>query len=498
MKSPNILFIMLDQLRYDCIGFSKDYPVLTPNIDRLASEGVWFTNAYTPIPICGPSRQALINGRRPETFGALWNFKNGLPISALEPTEYAWPRELSKLSYTNVFLGKWDVHPERTPMEYGYDTYVGLERYKKMLAEKYPDVSYSAGFFGEPNPVPVEHSQSHWLADIACDSIGGLADGDNPWYIQLNFTEPHLPCRPSGIFAEMYRPEDIPVWKSFNETFADKPYIQKQQLLSWQIQDYTWEDWAPIVARYYGIISQVDDAIGKVLRTLEQTGQADHTIVIFTTDHGDMCGSHKMMDKHYILYDDVVKVPLIIKYPGLKKQKNRQEDTQEAGEKEAQSTGKVEVQEGGREIAQGQVRGAVCEQFVYNMLDLPPTLLDLLKLPTPSFFHGRSLLPLLNNERIPDWRNEVVSTYNGQQFGLYTQRMLRTAAWKYIWNTTDVDECYDLEHDPNELTNLVYAPGCQELIKEFRQRLYHRLIEEGDGLVRNEWMRNQLLHNNKL
>ncbi|SFK97368.1 Arylsulfatase A [Paenibacillus sp. 1_12] len=462
MKSPNILFIMLDQLRYDCVGYSGAYPVHTPHIDRLASEGVWFSNAFTPIPICCPSRQALINGRRPETFGALWNFKNGLRISALEPEEYAWPRELHKLDYTNVFLGKWDVHPELSPLAYGYDSYTGFDGYKEMLAQAYPNVRYEAGYFGERDPVPVEHSKTHWLADQACATIRELEGGDQPWYIQLNFTEPHLPCRPSGRFADMYHPEDIPIWGSFNETFANKPYIQKQQLHSWQIQDFTWEEWAPIVARYYGVISQADDAIGKVLQELEQSNAADRTIVIFTSDHGDMCGSHRMIDKHYVLYDDVVKIPLIIKYPGM--------------------TG----------------QGRVCEQFVYNMLDLPPTLLEDLQLPIPTFFHGSSLMPLLNQEPVPDWRKEVVSTYNGQQFGLYTQRMLRTDSWKYIWNTTDIDELYDLEQDPHELNNLIHDPGCSELIKTYRRTLYERLSAEGDGLVQSEWMRNQLLHNNKL
>ncbi|MEK3914582.1 sulfatase-like hydrolase/transferase [Paenibacillus sp. FSL H7-0331] len=462
MESPNILFIMLDQLRYDCIGYSGAYPVHTPNIDRLAAEGVWFSNAFTPIPICCPSRQALINGRRPETFGALWNFKNGLRIPALEPTEYAWPRELHKRDYTNVFLGKWDVHPELSPLEYGYDTYIGFEGYKEMLAQAYPDIRYEAGFFGERDPVPVECSKTHWLADRACESIRELTSGDHPWYIQLNFTEPHLPCRPSGSFADMYRPEDIPIWSSFDETFTNKPYIQKQQLHSWRIEDFTWEEWAPIVARYYGVISQADDAIGKVLQELKQTSAYDNTLVIFTSDHGDMCGSHRMIDKHYVLYDDVVKVPLIIKYPGT------------AGQ------------------------GRVCDQFVYNMLDLPPTLLEGLELPVPSWFHGRSLIPLLKDESVPDWRKEIVSTYNGQQFGLYTQRMLRTANWKYIWNTTDIDELYDLAHDPDELINRIYDPGCKELIQTLRSLLYQRLCAEGDGLVQSEWMRTQLLDNKKL
>ncbi|MDF2964604.1 MAG: sulfatase [Paenibacillus sp.] len=446
MKPPNILFIMLDQLRYDCIGSSGGYPVFTPNIDRLAEEGVSFSNAFTPIPICCPSRQALINGRRPETFGALWNFKNGLSIPALAPTEYAWPRELGRLSYKSVFLGKWDVHPERSPIEYGYDAYTGFEKYKEMIAARYPEVQYQAGYMGERDPIPVEHSKTHWLADQACASIKELSEGDAPWFVSLHFTEPHLPCRPSGLFADMYRPEDIPIWKGFNETFANKPYIQKQQLHSWQIQDYTWEEWAPVVARYYGIISQADDAIGKVLQALELNKVSGNTVVIFTSDHGDMCGSHRMIDKHYVLYDDVVKVPLIIKYPGV---------TQ---------------------------RGLMCDRFVYNMLDLPPTLLEILQLQTPEFFHGRSLLPLLKNEPVPDWRTEVISTYNGQQFGLYTQRMLRTDKWKYIWNTTDVDELYHLEQDPHELTNLIYDPNCSEVIKAYRRMLYQRLLEEGEAL----------------
>ncbi|WP_165972210.1 sulfatase-like hydrolase/transferase [Paenibacillus piri] len=462
MKQPNLLFIMLDQLRYDCIGFSGINPVKTPNIDRLAAESVWFANAFTPIPTCCPSRQSLINGRRAETFGALWNFKNGLSIPALEPAEYAWPRELSKLSYTNVLLGKWDVHPSRTPLEYGYDKHVGFGPYKELMAQKYPEIRYEAGYMGERDPVPLEHAQTHWLADRGCDAIRELSARDEPWYIQLNFTEPHLPCRPAGKFADMYRPEDVPVWGSFGETFAGKPYIQRQQLHSWNIQDYTWDDWAPIVARYYGIISQADDAIGSVLRALELSGAADHTMIVLTSDHGDMCGAHRMMDKHYILYDDVVKVPLMIKYPGLAKP------------------------------------GHICEQFVYNMLDLPPTLLDALNVEPPSFFHGRSLLPLLKQEEVADWRTEIVSTYNGQQFGLYTQRMLRTERWKYIWNTTDVDELYDLTGDPYELNNLIYDPGCTERVQEFRRLLYAHLSEEGDGLVQNEWMRNQLLHNHKL
>jgi arylsulfatase A-like enzyme len=260
----------------------------------------------------------------------------------------------------------------------------------------------------------------------------------------------------------MYDPRAVPPWGSFAERFEDKPYIQRQQLLNWGIEEYGWEDWAPIVARYYGIISQTDDAIGRVLGALDALGVADNTIVVYTTDHGDLCGGHRMMDKHFVLYDDVVRVPLVIRWPGR------------------------------------ITPGLRPDAFVHNLLDLPPTLLEAAGLPPGEALQGRSLLSLLAGEAVPDWRDAAVSTYNGLQFGLYTQRMIRTARWKYVWNTTDVDELYDLAADPDELTNRVHEPGRGELLRELRARLYHELDRVGDALVANTWMRQQLLGSRKL
>lgn len=459
---PNLLLITADQLRYDCLGFSARYPVRTPCIDQLAAEGMRFTEAYTHIPLCSPARQSLMNGRRPESFGGLWNYNNGLKISALSPHEYAWPRELAARGYRSAFFGKWGVHPEHDPTAYGYAEYTGEEQYVQFQKEHYPDVRFTNGYFGEENPIPLEHAGTHWFAERAIEAIERFTREKAPWHIALHFPEPHLPCRPSGRFARMYDPAEIPEWDSFRETFRNKPYIQKQQLYNWQVQDYTWHDWAPVVARYYGVISQLDDAIALVLQALEQSGAADDTIVVLTADHGDLCGAHRMMDKHYVLYDDVVKVPLIVKWPGA--------------------------------VAPGQV----CDRFVHPLLDLPPTILDIGGIGAPEFFHGKSLLPLLRGEAAPDWREAAVSTYNGQQFGLYTQRMIRTREWKYIWNTTDVDELYHLREDPAELNNLIYEPEVAEVVKRLRTELYARLSQEGDGLVANRWMRDQLLLGHKI
>jgi len=462
LANPNILIIIADQHRYDCIGYSGGCPVSTPNIDRLAADGIWFTNAYTPIPVCCPARQAFLNGRRPEAFGALWNYSGALKVSALGPNEYSWVRQLKNLGYRTAFVGKWAVNPKHGPEEYGFDEYVGAESYVRWRSERYPDIKYKGGWMGEVDPVPWEDNVSHWLAGKVVDHICKFTDEGRPWHIRLDFTGPHLPCRPSKEFAVMYRPEEIPRWGSFCEDFKNKPYIQKQQLYSWNVENYSWEDWSRTVALYYALVSEIDHAIGYVLAKLDELGLADDTLVIFTADHGDMCGSHRMVDKHYVMYDDVVKVPLVIRWPR-------------------------------------KIKGnMVCHEFICHFLDIPPTILEVLGIPIPEFFHGRSMVSILEGEKPRNWRSEIVATYNGQQFGLYTQRMIRTRKWKYIWNTTDVDELYDLENDPHELENRIYDQSCKDLVASLRRRLYEILLKEGDDLVKSEWMRRQLLDNKKI
>lgn len=467
MTQPNILLIMADQLRYDCIGYSRMAPVSTPNIDTLAVEGLWFSSAYSHIPVCGPARQSLVCGQRPETFGGLWNHSIALKVGALEPEAYSWARSLQEAGYRNSYVGKWDVHPICDPTQYGYDEYINSDRiYKDWIAEHYPELVYRNGYYGEVDPLPLEHTRSHRTADMAGELLCKLAASPGPWHLRVNFQEPHLPCRPTAEYADRYPPDQIQPWGSFADTFEGKPYIQKQQLLNWNVQDYQWSDWAPIVARYYAIISQLDDAVGRLLRQLDATGQRDHTLVIFTADHGDLCGGHRMMDKHYVMYEDVVKVPLAVRWPGV-------------------------IQPGSHS-----------NSFVYNLLDMPPTLLAAAgaAMPDPQRhrLHGTTLLPLLQGGKPEGWREEVVATYNGQQFGLYTQRMIRTREWKYVWNPTDVDELYDLQADPHELHNVVRHPEHFDSLRTLRRRMYETLHQEGDGLVRNYWMKEQLLTGRKL
>ena len=212
-----------------------------------------------------------------------------------------------------------------------------------------------------------------------------------------------------------------------------------------------------MVARYYGVVSQLDQAIGTILDALERSGQKDDTIVVFFSDHGDMCGSHQMLDKHYVLYDDICRVPFLVRYPG--------------------------------------VPHRTCDAFVSSCLDLPCSIADWLGLEHAAIEDGQPL-PLTAAEDA-SCRSQMVCTSNGQQFGLYSTRMIRDERYKYVWNLTDVDELYDLETDPGEKKNLIAEPAQQERIAAMRLDLAKELEAHGDKFVKNEWMRRQLFEGRK-
>ena len=468
---PNILLIQSDQHRYDCTGLGAtahgDEPhpgrlAQTPAIDRLGAEGVWFSHAFTSTPTCCPARQSLLCGKWPEVHGGLWNYGTGIPEQLFDqPT---WTQSLAAGGYSLGYVGRWEVHPAKGPQEYGFSEWIEAKDYAAWRRQQgLPGYEHGDDpWFGGRDPAPVEQSKTHWYADQTISLIRRYSAEGRPWHIRLDFDEPHLPCYPAGRFAAMYAPEGIPPWGSFGEQFSDKPYIQRQQLVTWGLENLTWDDWRVFVARYLGVVSQVDDAIGRVLAALDGMGLAAATLVIYTTDHGENCGGHRMIDKHYVMYDDVVHVPLVARWPG---------------------------------VIPG---GMVCDEFVVHTLDLASTICEAVGLRVPDDYQGRSLWPLLRGDTPADWRQDAVSTYHGAQFGLYEQRMLRDRKYKYVWNATDVDELYDLVRDPWELRNVANRPENAGVLRDMRQRLLAQLVEHGDGLVRTDWMRRQLAEGRKV
>lgn len=464
----NILFISSDQHRFDCVGLNSTLGIRTPNLDALNADGMNFTNAYTPCPVCTPARASMLTG--------MWSFRHHsitIPQWTEVPCAFddglpTFSELLQKEGYYLGYTGKWHVDsiPENRPQpeDVGFSEYIPEDQYYKWRqGEGLPLTKESSWAAGHPienaigytdTGINPEQSKLHWGAEHTIRMIEECSKNEKPFFIRWDPSEPHLPNVVPEPYASMYNPDEIKPWGSFGDTFEGKPYIQKQQLNTWKTHHWTWEEWAPIVARYMGEITLLDHQIGRVLDKLESLGLADNTVVIYTTDHGDMCGSHGMIDKHYVMYDDVVRVPLIIRWPQVVKA-----DSQ-------------------------------CSSFVSHAIDLASTICEIGGCTIPDTFQGKSLLSLFNGEGGWD-RKDIFSAYHGGQFGLYSQRMVRNHQWKYIWNATAEDELYHLEEDPWELNNRIDDPSCKKALTELRRRILCWMESTGDPLF-NPWNQHQL------
>ncbi len=453
---PNILLIHPDQFRFDCLGVNGHPQVRTPHLDRLAAGGANFSHAFTPVPVCMPARNCLIYGR--------WSFSHGVIANAdtesaphERPATPAFSECLAAVGYTLGYVGKWQVHPTRVPSEFGFHDYVPASAYRPWrTAQGLPAIDrWANGWQGgvDPHAAP-DASSLGWGATQVMELLDRYAASEDPFFIRWDPTEPHLPNNVPEPFASMYPPASVTPWPGFGDAFADKPAIQRQQLHTWDVKDWPWERWAPVVARYLGEISLIDAQVGRILARLGQLGLQDNTLVAFSTDHGDMCGAHGMVDKHYVMYDDVVRVPLILRWPD------------------------------------GLPEGATCEGFICNEIDLAATFCDAAAAEIPAAFEGQSLLPLLRGGE--EGRADIFAAYHGNQMGLFTQRMLRNREWKYVWNATAEDELYDLVGDPGELHNRARDEACVSLLAELRARMVVWMEDVNDPVL-NWWTRRQLL-----
>jgi len=456
MSRPNLVLIHVDQHRQDCVGVNGHPRLRTPNLDRLAAEGMNFSHAFCPIPLCMPARASLLCGQWPTEHLQIANTDTEAP-RPFRPELPTFSELLREAGYYLGYVGKWHVDPDRSPLEFGFHQYISDWRYAQWRKEQgLPPVPRTNRWFGELDPY-IDPSQSRpaWGADHLIRMIEECARRGGPFFLRWDPTEPHLPNIVPEPYASMYPPSELEPWPSFGETFQGKPYIQAQQLRTWRIEDWTWSDWAPIVSRYLGEISLIDAQVGRVMEALDALGLAENTLLIYTSDHGDMCGAHRMIDKHYVMYDDVVRVPLIARWPAV--------------------------------IGAGQR----CDAFVSHSIDLATTFCEVAGVEVPDTFRGLSLMPLFKGERT-NGRQDIFATYHGNQFGLYSQRMVRDRRWKYVWNATAEDELYDIETDPGELHNLATDPRYADELARLRERLVAWMEQTNDRLL-NQWTRPQIL-----
>lgn len=469
----NILVLMTDQHRLDTLGCYGNQVCQTPALDALADGGVRFDAGFTPTAICTPARATLLTGVLPFRHTLLANYERNVGYrEELDDTYPPFSRYLRDAGYQLGHEGKWHVGKVNGPAEYGFDgdhlpgwgNPVQHPAYLKYLADHglppYQLRHEVRGVFpnGEPGNLlggildqPVEATFEYFLAERTIARLRRYAadqrNSGQPFYLACHWFGPHLPyCLPEEYYRR-YDPADVDLPASVAETFTDKPRVQRHYSAHWTFDCFTPDQWRELVAAYWGYVSLIDEQVGRILAELDELGLADDTAVVFTADHGEFTGSHRLHDKGPAMYDDIYRVPLILRAPGG--------------------------------------RAGVVERRFATLTDLTPTFLDLAGLPVPEHFDGRSLLPLVHGDPVDDWPTELIAEFHGHHFP-YPQRMIRTDRYKLVVNPVDCNELYDLAEDPDELHNRYHHPELAAVRQDLMRRLYDALRDRGDNFY--HWM----------
>jgi arylsulfatase A-like enzyme len=460
-QRPNILHIMTDQQQWATIAGRSG--CRTPNIDRLAREGLLFERSYTPSAVCCPARAMLLSGA--------YHWHNGVynqvhsPPSVhrdMNPDVVLYSVRLREAGYRLGYVGKWHASYLRTPLDFGFHEVAGISGCDPALLQKMdlnPDrVPSSTERLkvtnqrmmrwpgSEPFAMwgyregPEEATPEYRNAELASRMMARFAKGAQPWHLEVHFVEPHDPYLPLKQYLDRYDPRSIAVPKSFADTFAGKPGLHRRESETWGA--VTEDDVRQSRAHYYAYTEQLDAQIGRVLKALDETGQADRTLVAFTADHGDMVGAHRMWIKGWLPYEECYRVPLIVRWPGKT----------EAGSKTAR---------------------------LVQTHDLAHTYVAAAGARALPFADGVALQPLFASPQSAAWRDDILCAYYGGEF-LYTQRIAITDRFKYVFNGFDFDEMYDLERDPDELRNVVNDAGYDKWTADMRARLYEMMARFHD------------------
>lgn len=286
-RRPNILIIYPDQWRADALGCAGDPVVRTPHLDRLARAGLRCTHAFVANPVCTPSRGSFMTGRYPHTTGVT---HNEAPLSV---GEVCFAESLAAAEYRTGYIGKWhldgDPRPGFVPSErrHGWYYWAAFNR-----GHRYYDGVY---FRDTPEELPTPGFEPDYQTDLAIDFLTTATPSDQPFCLLLAWGPPHTPLEPPARHRDTYRPIEMPLPASVPPAVAEQARAER--------------------ARYYGLITALDDNVGRLLDALDRLGLTDDTIVLFTSDHGDALGEHGRFRKT-IPYDEATRVPCIVRWPG--------------------------------------------------------------------------------------------------------------------------------------------------------------------------------------
>lgn len=455
-KQMNIVFMLSDQHRWDALSCNGAAVVKTPHIDSIATEGMRFDGAYTACPLCTPARASLLTGLLPHNHGQLANMDNFNGIFDQQVLgKKGYPEYLHDAGYQVGYTGKWHLPKEGDKQFWNIDQWHNDHQsvlkqagvtYNMAVDEVQPlEWGAEAKFYGK-SALPLELNYNTYVADRTIDMINQFSSDCAPFMICSAFTGPHFPIAVPEPYLSMYNPEDVPMWGNFHETFMDKPIVQQKEMMRWNSSHLTWKDWQKVIAAYWGYCTYIDAQIGRIITRLKEQGIYENTIIIYSSDHGDMLGSHRLFNKGWNMYEECNRIPLLIRWPNT------------------------------------ALFNSVCKEFV-NLVDIMPTLLEAAGTPCPEKIDGKSLVPLLKGNRPDDWPGEALVEFNGYESSLTTIRMIRTEKWKYVYNPSSVDELYDMESDPDELYNLADRLAFKHVLRRMKDRMVKRLQSHRDGIV---------------
>lgn len=437
---PNIIFIITDDQRADLLSIAGHPVARTPQIDRIGREGAWFKNFFTVTPLCSPSRASFLTGLYPHAHRVINNDKLGLDV--ISHTLMTWPRQLREHGYETAFIGKWHMglDDSRRP---GFDRWLsfkgqgiyidgvvnddGLQKQIDGYMTDYLN-EQALAFVRKPHRKPFALIVSHKAVHVPY--LPALRH--EPLYADYEFVPP--PAARSDLAGKPIMTRPIPRVSPLDlEGVAPEPAEPRRG---------RGRDPASVTRDQLRCLAAVDEGVGQLYAALQESGQLDRTIIVYTSDNGYLMGEHGVIDQKRWAYEPSIRVPLLVRYPPL--------------------------------IPAGSIR----EQMVLN-LDLAPTLLELAGVKSVISMHGQSFVPLLRDGQAPG-RASFLAEYFVEKVGrrVPTWQAIRTPRWKYIRyvsETKSFDELYDLQTDPNEEHNVVAEPGAADPLAALRRDL-ERLI----------------------
>ena len=443
---PNILFLMVDEMRWDAMSSMKHPAVSTPNLDRIAREGTLFSASYTASPVCSPARACAFTGRHAHVHGVI---ANGVPA---HEGEIFLPSILKHYGYHTAISGKLHYTPEQ--FDYGFDQFwtftaegptpeAGYMAYLKKKHGSPAKFTRVPGTCPWPNDelgrdvglfsYPREDFETEWITDRSVEYLRSRKDaanrgaaGQQPWFLFTSYLKPHSPSVEPEPYFSMFDPKAMPVPKLPPNAHEIRAQFQGQQKRHHVDNE---EMMRRMSAIYYGSICHVDSQIARILRELDTLGMADNTLILFTADHGNMLGDHARWFKG-VQYEGSAHVPLLWRAP-----KGSPEN-----------------------------KGGVINKPV-DTTDLVPSILETVGLPTPDGVQGRSFVKLARGQE-PNWKPRV--------FSQLTSGMVVDGAYKLIDNSLDGSgpyELYDVRNDPKEDRNLAQDPKQRERLATYRKEL---------------------------